>query len=80
MATIGQHKPLLLEQIKRENPGIDRIKQVLQAYEDLSLNDLRGTISDEMYTMLLDEVRSPEEGHFGRNAPTIHGKPFRPPL
>lgn len=61
MATIGQHKPLLLEQIQRENPGIDRIKQVLQTYEDLSLNDLRGTISDEMYTMLLDEVRSPEE-------------------
>ena len=61
MPIIGEHKPLLLQQIQREKPGVQQIKEVLQNYEDLTLNDLRSVISDETYIILLDETRDPQE-------------------
>ncbi len=61
MAIIGTNKSLLLNQIQSEKPGIDKIENILALYEDLSLNDLRGYISDEMFVILIDKTRDPNE-------------------
>ena len=61
MEKIGNNKPKLLEQIKTVKPGIEQIDQLFDRYEDLTLNDLYGFISDEMYTILSDRRRDPYE-------------------
>ena len=61
MPTIGQNKPALLDQIQTQKPTIDVVRGVLNQYEDLTLNDLRGIISDEMYEILLEGDRNPAE-------------------
>lgn len=61
MAIIGNNKHLLLQQIHTINPGIDKIEELLNNYEDLTLKDLQSVISGEMYTLLMDKTRDPEE-------------------
>lgn len=61
MANIGNHKPQLLKQIELEKPSINKIEDILNMYEDLTLNELRSVIPDEMYTLLLDKIRDPQE-------------------
>ncbi len=61
MPILGNNKPLLLRQIETSNVDINKIEELLKEYEDLTLNDLQSVISDEMYTLLLDKTRDPQE-------------------
>ncbi len=61
MPIIGSNKPILLRQIETSNVDINKLEEIFKMYEDLTLNDLRSVISDEMYTLLLDKTRDPQE-------------------
>lgn len=59
MASIGNQKEALLKQIEgiRNKVTIDRILPLLERYDDLTVEDFRGRIPDELF----DQLRNPQE-------------------
>lgn len=62
MALLGAHKMQLLAQLRRHpNVDLQTLIKLLNQYEDLELEDLRGYISDELYEQLEEVLRDPEK-------------------
>lgn len=62
MALLNANKQTLLNQVKRQPQiEISQLVKLIQTYDDLSLTDFRGYISDIMYSQLEDASRDPRE-------------------
>lgn len=62
MPLLNANKQLLLNQIKRQ-PAIElqKLLELLKAYEDLSVEDFKDYISDVLYMQLVEAGRDPHE-------------------
>lgn len=63
MATLGAQKQALLNQVKAQADSIqaDKLKQLVQLYDDVKVEDFKDIVSSELYNKLLDLMRDPRE-------------------
>lgn len=62
MPTLNGNKPTLLSQLRKQpNIELQKLVQLLQTYEDLSVNDLEGVVPQLVFEQLREAGRKPEE-------------------
>ena len=62
MPTLGPNKRTLLEQIDHQpTVQLDQLVRLVNTYDDLEVDDLRGHITDYLFAQLKDACRDPEE-------------------
>lgn len=63
MNTLGPNKPIFLNQVKTQKPGVEKLIQLLKFYNDLEIEDLKGYVDDATYSQLEEFVdpRDPTE-------------------